>query len=363
VTALCALFASFWWIRRPGIGALSVLFLGSDPFQLYSSYRQENVFGWSVSVALILMAIHLPIMVARPTKSRWLWALPIAAGLLLASARTVRSEGTLIGGSAILVYLTLADASWKKRIGLAALFFVTMTLGTTGYSKYFLHKFERAHGVMVAAGGTPYTGPLPIYHEVWHAIFCGLGDYDKKYGYVWDDRVAYAYAYPILSGKYGLKLPPWQPGWYTFNATYDGTGKYPIFFSEAEHYHDIIREKVVGDITRDPRWYLDILWKRAMRILEKTPPIAVHLGTESLQTSSALIGFICIPLAAFLALSRRFTDLKILAFTLPLSAPALIVFSDFGMTNYSTFHYFGTAILSSMLLDGARTWMKKSRDS
>jgi hypothetical protein len=268
----------------------------------------------------------------------------------------------LIGASAILVYLTLAGATWKKRIALAAVFFVTMTLGTTGYSKFFLYKFDRTHRAMVAAGGTPYTGPLPIYHEIWHAVFCGLGDFDTKYGYVWDDRVAYAYAYPILTGKYGLKLPPWQPGWYTFNATYDGTGKYAIYFSEAEHYHDIIREKVVRDITHDPLWYLDILWKRTIRVLEKTPPISVQLGKEGLQTSSGLIGFLCLPLAAFLALSRRFTYLKLLVFTVPLSAPALIIFSDRGMTNYTTFHYFGTAILCSMVVEGARAWMKKSPD-
>lgn len=357
--ALCALFAGFWWIRRSAFGAVIVLFLGSDPFQLFSSYRQENVFGWSVSIALLIMAIHLPIMVTRPTRSRWIWALPIGAGLLLASARTIRSEGTLIGASAMLAYLTLAGATWKKRVGLAVVLFVTMTLGTTGYSKFFLYKFDRAHGEMVKHGGTPYTGPLPIYHEVWHAVFCGLGDFDKKYGYVWDDRVAYAHAYPILKGKYGLVLPPWEPGWYTFNATYDGTGKYPIFFSEVDHYHDIIREKVVGDIKRDPRWYLDILWKRTIRVLEKTPPISVHLGKEGMHTTSPLIGFLCIPLAAFLALGRRWTDLKILIFTVPLSAPALIIFSDLGMTNYTTFHYFGVAILLGMTAAGARAWLAR----
>ena len=213
-----------------------------------------------------------------------------------------------------------------------------------GYTKFFKHKFDASHGMMVRAGGTPYTGPLPIYHEIWHAVFCGLGDFDTKYGYKWDDRVAYKHAYPILAGKYGLTLPPWEPDWYTFNATYDGTGKYPIFFSEAEHYHDIIREKVVGDITRDPLWYLDILWKRTVRVLEKTPPVSVHIGKQPLHTTSAVIGYASVALGVFLALSRRWTLLKILVFTLPLSAPALIIYSDRGMTNYSTFHFFGVAM-------------------
>jgi hypothetical protein len=351
--ALCALFTGFWWIRRPALGAMAVLFLGSDPFQLYSSYRQENVFGWSITVALVLMAAHLPLMTSRPTRSRWLYALPVLAGLLLASARTVRSEGTLIAASALFVYLTLARASWKRRLALAATLVGSMSLGTLGYARFFQHKFDESHAAMVAAGGTPYTGPLPIYHEVWHAVFCGLGDYDRKYGYVWDDRVAYAYAYPILTGTYHLELPPWKPDWYTFDATYDGTGKYPIFFSETAHYHDIIRDKVVGDITRDPLWYADILAKRTMRILAQTPPIALNAGGGApLFSTTSAIGLVCVPLVALLALMRRWTLLKILLFTAPLSAPALIIYSARGMTNYSTFHYFGAAILLAL---GART--------
>jgi hypothetical protein len=348
--ALCALFTGFWWIRRPAIGATAVIFLGSDPFQLYSSYRQENVFGWSITVALVLMAMHLPLMTSRPPRSRWLYALPVLAGLLLASARTVRSEGTLIALSALLVYLTLARAPWSRRLVLAAGLVVSMSLATFGYTRFFQHKFEESHAAMVEAGGAPYTGPLPIYHEVWHAVFCGLGDYDRKYGYVWDDRVAYAYAYPILTGKYHLSLPPWKPDEYTFDASYDGNGKYPIFFSEAEHYHDVIREKVLGDITRDPAWYAEILAKRTRRILTATPPLAVALGgsVPALYAATGAMGLVCVPLMALLARMRRWTLLKILLFTTPLSAPALLIYSARGMTYYSTFHYFGAAILIAL---------------
>jgi hypothetical protein len=265
--------------------------------------------------------------------------------------------------SAVLTYLTLAGAGWRKRVGMAAVFLTTVFLSSAGYTRYFQYKFQTTHATMVQAGGTPYTGPLQIYHEVWHPIFCGLGDFDTKYGYQWDDRVGYAYAYPILVGKYGMKLPPWQPGWYTFNATYDGTSKYPIFFGETPHYNEIIRDKILGDIRHDPLWYLDILKKRALRVLSEVPPLTAHVSREPVNMTSPLFGFLCVPLALFLALSGRWTQLKCLLFSLPLTAPALLIYSDKGMTNYSTYHYFGFAILCSMVAEGARAALKRNRDS
>jgi hypothetical protein len=265
--------------------------------------------------------------------------------------------------AAIFVYVTLAGATWRRRAGMALLFVVSLSLTTRGYVAYFKHKFDQAHGVMVAHGGTPYTGPLPIYHEIWHPIFCGLGDFDTKYGYKWNDLVGYTYALPILKEKYGLNLPAWKPNVSTFEASYDGTGKYPIFFAETAHYDDIIRAKVIGDILRDPRWYLEILAKRAVRVLAETPPVTVHIGREALYTTSPLVGIACLPLALLLLLSRRWTQLKLLLFTLPLTAPAFVIYSDRGMTNYSTYHYFGFAILCSLLVDGARAWLKKPERS
>ena len=362
--SLCALFTGFWWIRKPWMGAIAVVLLGSNPFQLYITYRQENVFGWAITTALFMMAMHLPLMTSRAIKARWVWYMPVVAGLVLSMARTVRSEGSLMAVSVILVYMTLAGATWKKRAALSAIFVVTLTVAGFGYVKHFERKFQQSHSLMVKAGGTPYTGPLQIYHEIWHPIFCGLGDYDTKYGYKWDDRVGYAYAYPILTGKYGLKLPHWQPDWYTFNATYDDNHTYPIFFGQTPHYNDVIRDKVLGDIKRDPKWYFEIIKKRIWRVLTETSPLSVYTSVkeEPYTTSSPLMGLLCVPLALFLALARRWTHLKILIFTLPLTAPALIIFSDKGMTFYSTFHYFGFAILCSVLAAGARSWLRKPAD-
>jgi hypothetical protein len=335
----------------PLLGGLVVLFVGSDPFQLYTTYLQENVFGWPITGAMLLLALHIPWMVERPRLTRLTWLLPVAAAVLLATIRTIRSEASIMALSAIMIYLTLRGATWKRRVVMAMTFVVTFSLSTRAYSAFFLAKFEKAHAVMVAHGGTPYTGPLPIYHEVWHPLFCGLGDYDEKHGYAWDDRVAYTYALPILREQ-GLKYT-WDPSKYTFEESYDGLGKYPIFFSESPHYHDIIRDKILGDIRSDPLWYLDILRKRALRILTETTPIAIRVGNAAAGLSSTALGLACVPLALVLALTRRWTQLKILLFTLPLSAPAFLVFSDKGMTYYGTYHLFGAAIFAALFIEGA----------
>jgi hypothetical protein len=360
--ALFAIFAALWWIRMPVFGAVIVTFLGSDPFQLYSTYRQENVFGWPITVALLLMALHVPSMIGRPRIGRWTWALPIAAGVLLATARTVRSEASLMALSALMVYLTFGGMTWKRRGLMCLLFVVTLSTGTRLYSAFFAAKFDRAHAVMVEHGGTPYTGPLTIYHEVWHALYCGLGDFDTTHGYKWDDREAYAYAYPILKSKYGFPYT-WsrESGKYTMEETYDGKGKYPIFFGEQENspYPKILRDKIIRDIKAEPGWFAGILAKRVWRILTETPPVSIHFGKEPLHTKSEVLGVLCVPLALLLALQRRWTLLKVLAFTLPLSAPAFIVFSGKGMTMYATYHYFGAVIMLTLTMEGVRQWLKR----
>jgi hypothetical protein len=363
--ALCALFAAFWWVRMPGFGALVVAFLGSDPFQLYATYRQDNVIGWPVTAALVFMAMHLPLMVPKPRLTRFTWVVPIAAAVFLATMKTVRAEVSLMAASALMAYLTLGGAPWRRRLLMAGAFIVTLSIGGRLYSKFFVAKFKQAHAVMVAHGGTPYTGPLPIYHEVWHPIYCGLGDFDTKYGYKWDDRVAYAYALPILKAKYGIEYK-WNGNTWLFEDYYDEEHKYPKFVGDEtdSKYTEIIREKILTDIKNDPKWFLEILGKRAWRILTETPPLNFQFGKEVLSTKSDVVGILCVPLVFVLALARRWKELKILLFTVPLSAPAFIVFSGKGMTMLATWHYFGAVIMLGLALEGLRAWLKRpSRDA
>ena len=60
--ALAALFAAFWAIGRTLQGAALCVLFGSNPFQLFAVYRQENVFSWAVTALVLVLAINVPVM-------------------------------------------------------------------------------------------------------------------------------------------------------------------------------------------------------------------------------------------------------------------------------------------------------------
>src|SRR5690606_8937827 len=105
IVALSALFASMWWVRRPVLGGLLVALLGSNPFQLFEVNGRENVFGINISVAILLLAIHVPLLQRwwRP-HPRWVFLWPLCVGVLMSTVRTVRSEPVTIVLAAAATY-------------------------------------------------------------------------------------------------------------------------------------------------------------------------------------------------------------------------------------------------------------------
>lgn len=357
--ALMALFTAFWAIGRALQGAALCVLLGSNPFQLFVVYRQENVFSWAVTALVLVMAINVPVM--WPKRPPWYpLVAAFATGVVLALVRTIRSEPTPLVFSAALVYAAAEGIRRLDRAKLVGVLALTFAVSSWGSLRYLDHKLNQSRAVVAEVGGSPYAGPVVAYHEFWHAIFCGLGDFDKKKGYAWDDRVAYRYALPILKARHPemAKLDPYGAvqAW-----NYDAAGKYPFLFSEAPGYHEIIRDKVLGDITRDPAWYAKILAKRSWRILTETTPVAVALHGEHFETGGPLVGLASVPLALFLFVSRRWFYLKLLVFAVPLSAAPLFIYSDRGMNSYTTFHIIGAFVMILLVVEGARKWLRLRR--
>ena len=71
---------------------------------------------------------------------------------------------------------------------------------------YFDSKWEEAENYIIENEGYVYTGGKIPSHKFWHPVFCGLGDFGTDKGYVWDDKVAYRYALPILEQRLHQKL-------------------------------------------------------------------------------------------------------------------------------------------------------------
>jgi hypothetical protein len=347
---LMALFAAFWFIRQPVLGGILVLLLGSNPFQLHEVYLRDNTFGWPITTAVFLLAIHVPLLGERRAPSWYLWTAPLAAGLLLATVKQVRPEPAVLLLSPAICYLALSGARWVARAGLVAALLAAYALVGWGWSAWFDAKYEQARRAVAEAGGHPYAGPRAQHHAFWHPLWCGLGDFGQKHGYAWDDKAAADYALPILEAKYHVEIPKAPRTRVLFENTYWDEGRhYFVMPSELPHYYDVLRAKVLGDIAGDPLWYAGVLAQRAWRILRQTTPPRVAVGTFGLDFP--MHGALVVPLLALLVLRRCWTLLKLVAFSLPLSLPALAIFSGLGMCHYSCYHLFVAGLLAAWLVE------------
>jgi hypothetical protein len=364
IAALAALFASFWWIRRPWMGALAVVLLGSNPFQLWEVHGNDNVFGWSITTAILILAIHLPLLVDKRWSPRALLLWPIATGIILGTIRTFRSEPMPIILAVLLTYAQVgiaidgkARAVWLRRAALVVLFFATFSFTDKTWTRYFNAKNDQARTFLTRVGGHPFPGPMRMYHHFWHPVWCGLGDFDTTKGYKWDDFSALAYAKPILVNQYHEYVPS---GSFAAPRTpeewWDDGGFYKRLPYDIPHYNDIIRDKVVGDIKSDPMWYARIIAKRVERVLTEPTPVRITWNKDwiTLPGESLFSGKAFVPLLFLCLFTRARLFAKILVFTLPTCVTAIIVFSGRGIAWYGIFHIFTVTVLGALLIELAR---------
>jgi hypothetical protein len=362
VFALCALFVAFWWIRQPILGAILVLLLGSDPFQVFESYHRQNVFCWSITAATLVLALHVPLLGAWPRSRRYLYCVPIVTGIVLATIQTIRPEPVAILASAIACYLTLSRTDWRTKAILSALSISTLMLTSWAWGNYYIHKIAQAEARVVAVGGTPYPGPRYLLnHQTWTAIWEGLGDFDRKYGYQWNDWRAADYARPILHSRYGVEVPNQSKiDRFITGEYWDAKKLYPkITFDNLPHYQEVLRDKVLHDITHDPIWFLKIMMKRVWRTLHLTTPVQLLVGPVALPVP--MHGLFALLIIVALVVARNLWLTKLVLFVAPVSALSLCVTSDLGATFYSIYHVVAAAVLLAAIIEGVLWWRKRRR--
>jgi hypothetical protein len=346
--ALSALFASMWWVRRPLLGGYLAAFLGSNPFQLYEVHVDDNVFGWNITIAILLLAIHVPLLRRwyRPHPT-WVFLWPIGVGVLMATLRTIRSEPTPLLVAPVVTYLILRGLSRKRRAAMVAVLAAAFVVTGSVWSWHFVRAHRHAGEVIASHGGHPFNEEIRLYHHVWHPIWCGLGDFGGQYGYEWNDHAAAKYAKPLLEAK-GIYVPsaymratPTDPREY-FDPETKIYRKLPY---ELPYYNEIVRDKVLSDIRQHPLWYGGILAKRVRRVFTMTTPIR-------LSSAGGWIAFpwhaaLALPLVIVLALARSRLLLGLVLFTIPSVATAVLIYSDKGTTYYGVFHIIAFAIFTS----------------
>jgi hypothetical protein len=371
ILALDCLFFAAWWIDFTGLGLLLVLVFGSNPLQLYAAYAQENYFSWPITAMILALALHLPLLRPAPSSRTYLLIAPVVTGLLLAGIRTWRSEPASLLASAVMTYVLAYGVSRRRKLAAVLLLVSCFSLGNKAYERAILAKIERTKQVLHERNVPTYDGPTIFHHEFWHPMWCGLGDFDTSHGYTWEDRKAYQFALPLLEQRAGRKLPLDPTRWMQ-QELLGQSPRYHAIFSDTSGYHEVLRDKILSDIRREPLWYVRILWKRVSRILSEGTPIRLELGsagnppsvTANAKTSSqpsSLFGWLAIPLGIALWRVRRGFYTKLLLFTLPLCIPAILVYSGGGMHLYSCLHLVSAALVAWIVFEGFASRLRRGR--
>jgi hypothetical protein len=325
----------FSWVKMPLVGFFFAAIVSVTPFFLFEVYRSRNIFGLMASVSMILLGLHLATIFDRkPT--RWACILPVVSGLLIGFAGEVRGEIMPLLLSCLMAYLFSRQLKLWPKVLFILLLFVSFIGARQGIRAYFDTQFDRAYEVVSQQGGHPYEGRRIGGHIVWHPIFCGLGDFDGKYGYRWDDRVAYRYALPVLKERYGLDLR--YKGGYHLDEYYDKDRLYYKKFDEIPQYEQVIKEKVLHDIFNDPLWYVTILGKRLWRILTRTAPLP-------------FLGLLAFPFLFIVFKFKAWRLFKLFLFTLPLCLSPFLIYSGDNSTFGSLYQVVALSCLLSWALE------------
>lgn len=345
ISGLLGVWWAFWRERRPLLGTLIVALVGSDPFQLFETYVRANIFSLPISVALIALAVHLPYLTGRRGLDRLAWAIALASGVALATIREIRTEAAIIALALVATYLS-TRASWPRRLALVMVFLAAWGATGRAWTTYWSRGFERSARFVEQAGGRVFPGRHSYNHALWHAVYCGLGDFGGDRGFVWDDRAAFRWATtrdPVTNPR---PLPYHYRDGYYLEETYDGV--HPIALTDLPEYNQLVRDRVVNAVRAEPLWYARILLQRGGAILGQATPAALSVGVAHLRLPA--VGWLLIPILLLSCVLRRSFEVKLILFTLPLSAAALFVYSGRGMTYYGIAHLVALAVAIDLLV-------------
>jgi hypothetical protein len=335
---ILGLLSCFWGFLQIGYGLagfLACMIISFSPLYLYEIHLNQNILGMVGSATLLLLGLHLRFLSAKPMQFG-AHLIPLVSGLFIGFFTEIRGESKILLASCILVYILCPNLRWKQKSASILIVLVVFLGSQKSIRNYFNIKFEQAKQIVTNLGGNPYMGARIEEHLFWHCFFIGAGDFDQKYGIVWNDSFAYQMALPIMKQKYqfrGKYLPPLVH----LNEFYDAQKKYYIKFDELPEYQAVIKELALEAIFSDPIWYSQIIFRRIKQILSVTTPF--HY-----------LGWFIFPFLFWAVRKKEKALLIAVFFSLPPSASSLLIYSKGNMTYQSLFPEIITGILMSQLL-------------
>ncbi|MCB9335171.1 MAG: hypothetical protein H6586_03420 [Flavobacteriales bacterium] len=357
ILALLIVYSVLWYYKYPLLGFLIALVFGSNPFLLYETYGRDNIFALLAVVTLLILSINFYFFDENANKkSLYQWIAPILSSIIIATAVHIRGENSVLIISCLFIYLTISSYTILKKVLMCFILVSTFFIVKKSWQTYFDYKFDEAYELVKEKGGNPYDGRRYNSHTVWHPIFCGLGDYDSKYGYEWNDLKAYEYAIPILKEKYNMDLN--YSGEFGLNEFYDDDKKYYKKLELFDEYDEVVKNKVMHDITNDPLWYLEIISKRVWSVFKDTSPVWIKIF--NFRFNIPINGLFVLPFLFILFYWKKYFELKLILFSLPLAISSLVFYSKGNSTFNSLFHLFFIVLVFSWLIEFVVLRLKKN---
>lgn len=358
ILALVSIWLSILNIGRPLLGIFLVLAMGFSPFILYETYHNNNIFGTLASISVILFSLHVSLFEKR--KFRWsMLVIPVLSGIIVGFMHQVRAEILAMTLSPLVVYATSGTLMRWKKVVFSGVFLLTLFLSSKSIRSYFDVTLDKTIEIVEQVGGTPFLGGRTMVHPFWHPMYCGLGDYDKKYGLVLHDTAVYNFALPILRQQSGLKLkyPGKTP--YEMDEFYDTRELYYKKVETIPGFEDIVRTRFLELVASDPGWYIVILSKRTIDFLFNLSPMGVSIS-EVVEVPYS--GWISLLLLSSMLIAKQEFWVKYLLFTYPLGSSVILVYSAYNNSYQSIFHFFGFALVLYYLLYLLIDWCKSLKN-
>jgi len=262
VISLLILYYGFWRSKLPIYGIILIGLINLTPYFLYEVYMNQNIFYLLGCSFFIILGLNVSFLIRKESFTRFILT-AILSGAILGFFSEFRNEVSIVYASLFLIYLLSTYTRIFFKILVIFISYFAFSGTRILIKNHFENKFLETTELVASHNGHVYNGKRIEGHKFWHPVFCGLGDFDTKHGFEWNDKVAYAYATPILQEKYGMDIT--YSDKYHLDNFYDADSLYYIKFDEIEEYEAVMKDKVITQIKEDTSWYLTIIFKRIIK--------------------------------------------------------------------------------------------------
>jgi hypothetical protein len=240
---------------------------------------------------------------------------------------------------------------------LVSIFGISALLTSMGWERYWSAKIDEATEIVGQAGGQTLPELSNLHHALWHPLWWGLGDLGRDKGYRSNDRSVFRWAIPRVNKRFGTRYKHQYGASQLDN--YHAGGNYHIKPETIPEYSIVLRDKIIGDVTSDPMWYVSILAKRAVRAFQGATPIRFGVGRHFVDVPFS--AWLALPMLGIVLALRLWDQAALLLFYTPTSLTTVLVSSHRGFDSIASFHIVAFALLGCWGIWAVQSLLEKRR--